>query len=103
MYLIRARFEIARPEIPTLSFPTTLEDCLYQTDGVQHFHIARDESGVNVTLFVIQPTLLDAEEIAMEICVRCLASAGTPGQWRLTQCTADVIGLGGPGDLWESG
>ncbi len=94
MYIIRARFEttVASPETPPSSFPRLVRDSIQEGDHIEHWHTAVHDGSVDVTLFVLRPTQVDVDELAMEICVRFIANTGGLQQWQLSQCTVNLIG-----------
>jgi len=92
MYIVRAQFEVLSQVADTAAFPDILNRSMRPTDHVEHSHVALDEGNVNVTFFILQPTLPEAQEVAMDICVRCISNADHPSLWRLVRCAADVIG-----------
>jgi hypothetical protein len=92
MYIVHARFEVLSRVADTAAFPDILNRTIRSADRVEHTHVAFDERNVNVTFFILRPTLTEAEEVAMEICIRCISGTDRPGLWRLVQCVADVIG-----------
>jgi hypothetical protein len=94
MHIIRARFEptVAFPETLPSSFPRLISDAIEPADGIEHWHTAVRGEAVDVTLFILRSTLAEAEEMAMEICVRLIANTSRAPQWRLSQCTVSLIG-----------
>src|ERR1700722_8597689 len=92
MYIVRAQFQVLSRIANMASFPEILNKSIRLTDCVEHSHVSFDERTVNVAFFILQPTLSEAEGVAMEICIRCISATDRPSQWRLVQCTADIIG-----------
>jgi hypothetical protein len=94
MYMIRARFGVTSPLADTAIFPDLLLRSIRPADRVEYSRTALDERYVNVIFFIFQSSLARAEEVAMEICIRCISSTDHPDRWRLLQCAAEVINPG---------
>ena len=94
MYIVRAQFEVLSRIANMAIFRDILNKSIRLTDHVEHSHVSFDERTVNVALFILQPSLSEAEGVAMEICIRCISATDRPSLWRLVQCTADIIGPG---------
>jgi hypothetical protein len=92
MYIVRAQFEVLSRIANVATFPDILNKSIRLTDHVEHSHVSFDERTVNVAFFILQPTLSEAEGVAIEICIRCISATDRPSLWRLVQCTADIIG-----------
>jgi hypothetical protein len=88
LYIVHARLvgPIRGGEIPGLR--QLIRDVTEPEDGVEHVHVAPNDQGVDVTMFVLKPTIAEAEAAAAQVCRRVARA----GPWVVISCMATVAG-----------
>jgi hypothetical protein len=91
MYIVHTRLIKRSTDASPAGFSEALRTLMVPQDGIEHFYISDSGTGINVTFFVLLPTLADAETAALDVCERVISSPGEDGNWVITHCMATIV------------